>query len=58
VAEALFGAFGKRLDSVTLVPGGGGIHEITADGKLIYSKKKTGRQPTPGEVVASVRELI
>jgi selenoprotein W-related protein len=33
-----------------LVPGSGGVFEVTADGKLIYSKKSTGRFPNPGEV--------
>jgi len=58
LAEALFGAFGKKLQSVTLIPGSGGVHEISADGKLIYSKKQTGKQPTPEEVVAAVRKLL
>ena len=58
MAEALFGAFGKKIQSVTLIAGGGGAHEITANGKLIYSKKQTGKQPTPEEIVAAVRKLI
>jgi len=58
VAEALFGAFGKKIQAVTLIPGSGGVHEITANGKLIYSKKQTGQQPTPEEIIAAVRKLV
>ena len=32
--------------------GGGGEFEITVDGKLVYSKKQTGRFPEHEEVMA------
>jgi len=38
---------------VELVPGVGGIFDITVDGVLKYSKKQTGRFPTEDEVVAT-----
>ena len=37
---------------VELVPGVGGVFEITVDGQLKYSKKQTGRFPTDDEVIA------
>jgi selenoprotein W-related protein len=37
---------------VELVPGAGGVFEITVDGKLMFSKKQTGRFPTDEEVIA------
>jgi selT/selW/selH-like putative selenoprotein len=37
---------------VELVPGVGGVFEITVDGQLKFSKKQTGRFPTDDEVVA------
>jgi len=37
---------------VELVPGVGGVFEITIDGKLLFSKKQTGRFPTDEEVDA------
>ena len=37
---------------VELVPGVGGVFEITVDGRLAYSKKQTGRFPTDEEVEA------
>ena len=38
---------------VQLVPGVGGVFEITVDGSLKFSKKQTGRFPTDEEVVAT-----
>jgi selT/selW/selH-like putative selenoprotein len=37
---------------VELVPGVGGVFEITVDGQLKFSKKQTGRFPTDDEVMA------
>ena len=34
------------------MPGVGGVFEIIVDGKLLYSKKQTGRFPTDEEVDA------
>ena len=42
----------RRPDAqVTLRKSGGGMFEITVDGRLAYSKKATGRFPTPEEVL-------
>ena len=38
---------------VELVPGVGGVFEITVDGQLKFSKKQTGRFPSDDEVVAT-----
>lgn len=35
---------------VELVKGGGGVFEITIDGRLAFSKKQTGRFPTDAEI--------
>lgn len=40
---------------VSLNRSGGGVFEITVDGKLRYSKKKEGRFPTEAEVLAAMR---
>jgi selenoprotein W-related protein len=37
---------------VELVPGVGGVFEITVDGRLAFSKKQMGRFPTDEEVEA------
>jgi selT/selW/selH-like putative selenoprotein len=39
---------------VALRRSGGGVFEVTVDGRLAYSKKATGRFPTDEEVVATL----
>jgi selenoprotein W-related protein len=41
----------RDLDS-TLTPGSGGIFEVSVDGNVVFSKKKMGRFPEDGEVLA------
>jgi selT/selW/selH-like putative selenoprotein len=40
---------------VTLKRGGGGVFEITVDGRLAYSKKATGAFPDDEQVLATIR---
>jgi selT/selW/selH-like putative selenoprotein len=40
---------------VTLKRSGGGVFEITVDGRLGYSKKATGAFPTDAEVLTAIR---
>ena len=39
---------------VSLRKSGGGVFEITVDGRLAYSKKATGRFPTAKEVLGTL----
>jgi selenoprotein W-related protein len=36
---------------VKLIQSSGGVFEVVADGRLMFSKKKLGRHAEPGEVV-------
>jgi selenoprotein W-related protein len=40
---------------IKLIPGSGGIFEVTLDGIVVFSKKRVGRHAQPGEVVEAVR---
>ena len=40
-----------------LVPGSGGVFDVAVDGRVVYSKKQTGRFPRPGEVPALIQDL-
>lgn len=40
---------------VTLRRSGGGVFEITVDGRLTYSKKATGAFPDDQQVLAALR---
>jgi selenoprotein W-related protein len=42
--------FGAEIE-VELIAGSGGIFDISADGRLVFSRKKQGRFPNPGEIV-------
>ncbi len=43
---------GKTGAGVELVKSSGGVFEITVDGRLAFSKKKSGRFPTDEELDA------
>jgi selenoprotein W-related protein len=47
----------ERVESVSLIPSGGGRFEVTANGRAAYSKAATGRFPEPGEVLEKLRQL-
>jgi selT/selW/selH-like putative selenoprotein len=40
-----------------LIKGKDGVFEVEVDGQLVFSKRKMGRFPDPGEVVKAIREL-
>lgn len=40
-----------------LIKGGGGIFDVKADGKLIYSKHQTGRFPEDQEILDALGRL-
>jgi selT/selW/selH-like putative selenoprotein len=40
---------------VSLTRSGGGVFEITVDGRLTYSKKATGAFPEDRQVLAAIR---
>lgn len=43
-----------RVARWTLVPGRGGVFEVWAGDRLIFSKKQLGRFPTAEEILASL----
>ncbi len=51
MAAAIKAATGA--DSV-LVEGGNGIFDVVADGRMIFSKKETGRFPEDDEIIAAL----
>ena len=56
VTEMFNNKFGNKVES-ELIPSSGGVFEITLDGKLVYSKQKTGRFPDKKdieEIMASI----
>jgi selenoprotein W-related protein len=40
-----------------IVPSSGGVFEVEVDGRLVYSKKATGRHADHEEVLRSIRAM-
>ncbi|PLT29319.1 hypothetical protein CUU66_13440 [Peribacillus deserti] len=40
-----------------LIPASGGVFEVTVNGKLLYSKKDTGRFPKSNDIIQQMEEL-
>ena len=58
MAQELLSTFGTELREVALVPGTGGIFQITLDGDLIWDRKRDGGFPGPKDLKQRVRDLI
>jgi selenoprotein W-related protein len=40
---------------VRLIQGRDGVFEVTVEGELLFSKRRLGRFPEPGEVTSAIR---
>jgi len=54
LAETLLAQRKDKISQVTLIPSSGGVHEVTYGDQLIFSKKETGRHPTPKEILEAI----
>lgn len=50
--------FEQEIQAVALVPSDGGKFEVSIDGKLVYSKLRTGRHAQAGEIAGLVNQYI
>ena len=51
LARELLEKYGTNVVSLTLLPSGGGVFEVTNNNNLIYSKKELDRFPDDGEII-------
>ncbi|HEC23489.1 MAG TPA: SelT/SelW/SelH family protein [Chloroflexi bacterium] len=58
MTDAMLQEFEPYIESWTLIPSDGGRFEIEVNGKLIYSKLKTGRHAEIDEIRQAFREMI
>lgn len=58
LAQELLSTFEGELGEVALVPGSGGILEVTVDGEVLASNRETGRLPEVSEVKRALRDRI
>jgi selenoprotein W-related protein len=54
----LLETYKRKIESLELVPSGGGCFELTLDGDLVYSKLATGEFPNEGEMVKLVGKRV
>ena len=50
MATELLEKYGNSISGLELIPSGGGVYEVTKNGKLIFSKKNEGRFPDINEI--------
>lgn len=58
MAEELLHGYSDSIQSLTLVPSGGGRFEVTVNGRLIFSKAREGRFPDLKEIVEELHQLM
>ncbi len=58
MAQEVLSTFSLEIGSVTLIPGTGGIFEITLDGLLIWERKRDGGFPDVKVLKQMVRDRI
>ncbi len=58
LAQELLTSFEKELGEVALIPGSGGIFEVTLDGETLASNRESKRMPEAGEVKRLLRDRI
>jgi len=58
MAQELLTTFQDEASEVALVPGTGGIFDVSVDGERIWSRKEAGRFPEMAELKRLVRDRI
>ena len=58
MAQELLSTFGTELSEVALVPGTGGVFEITCDGTVVWERKRDGGFPEAKLLKQRVRDII
>jgi selenoprotein W-related protein len=54
LAEQILNDLKNAVSSLEVVPSGGGVFEVSRDGKLVFSKKAAGRFPEWPEIRAAL----
>lgn len=58
MTSKLLERFKQQIKKYTLVPSKGGCFELSVNGKLLYSKLKTGQFPDESAMIASVAKAM
>ncbi len=57
-AQELLVTFEDEIGGVTLVPGTGGIFDVSVDGEIVWSRKDEGRFPDLKELKQRIRDIV
>lgn len=57
LAANVLDALKNEVAEFTLIPSTGGVFEVTVNGRLVYSKKATGRHAEEGEIEKKILAL-
>lgn len=58
MAQEILTTFEQEIAELSLIPSSGGLFEVIANGKLIWSRKEQGRFPEITELKQAVRDVI
>lgn len=58
VAQELLHTYGDFVRGLTLVPSGGGVFEVRADGAVLFDNKAEGRFPEIRELKEKLNQLL
>ena len=58
MAQELLSTFGADIGEVALVPGTGGVFEVTCDGETIWERKRDGGFPEAKVLKQKVRDVV
>ena len=58
MAQELLSTFGQDLGEVVLVPGTGGIFQVTCNDVLIWDRKREGGFPDAAKLKQLVRDVV
>jgi selenoprotein W-related protein len=58
MAQELLTTFGDELGEVAIIPGSGGLFEVTLDGEVIATNREGAPMPDPPAVKRAVRDRV
>ena len=58
ITQELLTTFEEEIGELALVPGTGGIFEVRVDGRLVWSRKESGRFPELKELKQLIRDRV
>jgi selenoprotein W-related protein len=58
LTSKLLTTYKQQIRELKLIPAGGGCFELSADGKLVYSKLETGKFPDENAILKTIGDRL